>query len=129
MTERTVSDLVAERVREARRARGWQIADLAARCAGMGHPELTENVIENIEHGRRDKTGRRRRNITIDELAVLSLALGFDASAVHFAPDEVLTAVYDSGQFEGLTPRELEDVAGVLKIMAADMRRKRGSEG
>jgi transcriptional regulator with XRE-family HTH domain len=127
MTVRTPSDVFAEKIREVRKERGWQVADLAARCADMGHPELTENVIENIEHGRRDKDGRRRRHITIDELAVLSLAL--DPAHVHFAPDEVLTAVYDSGQLEGLTPRELDDVAVALRAMAAEMRRKRGSEG
>lgn len=82
MTEETISDIVAMRIREARKALGWQVADLAARCADHGHPELTENVIENIEGGRRDRTGRRRRDVTVDELRVLSDVLGFSPADV-----------------------------------------------
>lgn len=70
----SVSDGVAARVREARKRRGWQLADLAQRCADRGYPALTENVIENIEHGRR-RGGKRTRDITADELLVLAYAL------------------------------------------------------
>jgi len=69
MTEDQVSDHVAEKIREARRQRGWNTDDLAERCG------LTGNIIENIESGRRDRDGRRRRDITVDELFAISEAL------------------------------------------------------
>ena len=74
MTEETVSDLVAENIREARKRRGWKPAELAARCADVRAPDITENAIENIESGRR-ANGRRRRDVTVDELLVLAYAL------------------------------------------------------
>jgi transcriptional regulator with XRE-family HTH domain len=80
MTEETVSDLVAQRVRSARKDRGWTASDLATRCMELGAEDLTENVIENIESGRR-REGIRRRDITIDELLVLARAL--DVAPIH----------------------------------------------
>jgi transcriptional regulator with XRE-family HTH domain len=69
MTEKsqTVSDVVARRVRDLRQQWGWSAAELAERCAEWGHPQLTASVIANIESGRRDKHGHRRRDITVDE--------------------------------------------------------------
>jgi hypothetical protein len=58
-----------------------QPAELAARCAELGAGHLTENVIENIESGRRDKQGRRRRDVTVDEL--LTLAVALNVAPVH----------------------------------------------
>lgn len=69
MTERQVSDYVAAKIRDARKQRGWNTDDLAGRCG------LTGNIIENIESGRRDRDGRRRRDVTVDELFVISEAL------------------------------------------------------
>jgi transcriptional regulator with XRE-family HTH domain len=74
MTVETVSDGIAARIRETRRRRRWQVIDLAVRCANAGYPELTENVIENIEGGRR-RGGKRTRDITVDELLALAYAL------------------------------------------------------
>jgi transcriptional regulator with XRE-family HTH domain len=62
-----VSDVVAQRVRKLRQQWGWSAAELAQRCAEWGHPQLTASVIANIESGRRDKNGRRRRDVTVDE--------------------------------------------------------------
>ena len=56
-------------------ARGWTAVDLAARCSTIGAPEITPSVIANIETGRREKDGRRRREITVDELLILAYAL------------------------------------------------------
>jgi transcriptional regulator with XRE-family HTH domain len=69
---------VGRRVRDARMARGWTAKDLAARCAAVGAPEITTAVIANIETGRRDNEGRRRRDVTVDEL--LTLGYAFDTS-------------------------------------------------
>jgi transcriptional regulator with XRE-family HTH domain len=67
---------VGERIKELRNARGWTAKQLADRCAEVGAPELTAPVIANIETGRRVKDGRRRRDVTIDE--VLTFALAFE---------------------------------------------------
>jgi transcriptional regulator with XRE-family HTH domain len=69
MTEHQVSDHVAEKIREARKQRGWSTADLAQRCG------LSRAIIENIEGGRRDADGHRRRDVTVDELFAISEAL------------------------------------------------------
>jgi hypothetical protein len=111
VTDETVSDVVAARVREARKARGWLTGDLAARCAELGCPELTENVIENIESGRRDRTGRRRREVTVDELRVLS-------DALHFSPADVLGGL-PPGSLGPMTADEMETLGEALRSAAS----------
>jgi transcriptional regulator with XRE-family HTH domain len=69
------SDFAAQRIREIRTSRGWTAKDLAERCATIGAPEITAAVIANIETGRRDKQGRRRRDITVDEILTFAYAL------------------------------------------------------
>jgi len=76
MTRETLSDVAADRIKDARRARGLSTAELAAMCADEGHPEVTQNVIENIEAGRK-RNGRRTRDVSVDELAVFAYVLGF----------------------------------------------------
>ncbi|WP_371547974.1 helix-turn-helix domain-containing protein [Streptomyces sp. NBC_00554] len=70
------SDIAAERIREIRRKRGLTASQLAQRCADIGAPEITTQSVSNIETGRRDKEGRRRRFVTVDELIALAVALG-----------------------------------------------------
>jgi transcriptional regulator with XRE-family HTH domain len=89
----TVSDIAAARLREVRKRRGWQVADLAARCAALGAGHLTENTIENIESGRRSD-GRRRRALTVDELLAL-------AAALSVAPVHLLVPPYPSPLWGG----------------------------
>ncbi|MEU2975975.1 helix-turn-helix transcriptional regulator [Streptomyces hirsutus] len=67
--------MVAERVREVRKKQGLTAAQLAQHCAERGYPELTTQALSNIESGRRDKDGRRRRFVTVDELMTLALVL------------------------------------------------------
>lgn len=71
------SEVVAARVKEVRKKRGYRTAaGLAERCAEIGAPHLTAQMIANIENGRRDQiTGRRRRDVTVDELLILAYAL------------------------------------------------------
>ncbi len=71
------SDTAAANIREARKRRGWNVAELADRCPGF----LTENVIENIESGRR-RDGERTRDITVDELLAIAEALGVRPAAL-----------------------------------------------
>src|SRR6266540_4947288 len=72
----TVSDTVAHRVRELREGRDWSGARLAEECAKAGYPQLTAEVIGNIERGRRDSGGRRRRDVTVDELFAFARVFG-----------------------------------------------------
>jgi transcriptional regulator with XRE-family HTH domain len=88
VTEKTPSDVVAERVKEVRKRRGWNNAALAAECAKAGAAQLTENVLENIEHGRRDKAGRRRRTVSVDELLTLAIALNVAPVHLLVPPDD-----------------------------------------
>jgi 8-oxo-dGTP diphosphatase len=81
------SDLAGARVREARGRRRWTARELAERCAEAGAPGLTGSVIANIETGRRDKDGQRRRDITVDELLALAYALEVPPAAL-LAPGE-----------------------------------------
>jgi transcriptional regulator with XRE-family HTH domain len=69
------SDFVGLRIKEIRQSHGWTAKDLADRCAEVGAPEITAAVIANIETGRRDADGRRRREVTIDETLALAYAL------------------------------------------------------
>jgi transcriptional regulator with XRE-family HTH domain len=68
----TVSDTTAARVREVRKRRGWQPADLASRCAELG----------------RRSGGKRRRAVTVDELLALALALNVAPVHLLVPPDD-----------------------------------------
>jgi transcriptional regulator with XRE-family HTH domain len=72
----SISDGVAERIKEVRKARGLTTRTLAERCAQLGAPQISASVLMNIESGRRDPDGRRRRDISLDEWAVIAYALG-----------------------------------------------------
>lgn len=81
MNDETVSDAVARRVAEVRRKRGLNVRQLAELCAKLGAPEFTAPSLYNLESGRRDKDGRRRREVTVDEL--LKLAYVLSVAPVH----------------------------------------------
>jgi transcriptional regulator with XRE-family HTH domain len=68
-TPRTLrtSDVTAARIKELRRERGLTAARLAERCAELGAPAITTNVVSNIE--------TRRRDVNVDELMAFALAL------------------------------------------------------
>ncbi|MFD7236479.1 hypothetical protein ACFWAT_14375 [Streptomyces syringium] len=73
--DRTTSDVIAEQVRHHRTRLNLSREQLAAECARLGAAELTYAALVSIELGRRDKTGKRRRDVSVDELLVLGLAL------------------------------------------------------
>ena len=70
-----LSDVAAAQVARLRKTAGLTREQLAARCADLGWPALTVGVVGSIETGRPDETGRRRREVTVDELAILAAAL------------------------------------------------------
>src|SRR5258708_2137731 len=71
----TMSDLAAAHIQSARRRQGLTAQQLAAKCAEFGARQLTAAVIANIETGRKDTCGARRRDVTIDELCAVAMAL------------------------------------------------------
>ena len=80
----TVSDLTAARIAARRGELRLTKRDLAAKCLAAGHGNLTESVIGDLERGRPDATGQRRRRITVDELHALAQVLG--CSPVQLLP-------------------------------------------
>lgn len=74
-----LSDELGEQLVRVRRAAGLTREQLAERCAEAGWPALTTAALGNLETGRRDKSGRRRREVTVDELVVLSYVLDVPA--------------------------------------------------
>jgi transcriptional regulator with XRE-family HTH domain len=76
------SELLAAYIRKLRDERGWTAEGIAARCAKAGAPEITRSVIANIETGRRDAAGWRRRDVTVDELVTLAAVLEMPAGAL-----------------------------------------------
>lgn len=62
-----LSSLVAQHVRRLRQARRWTTEELASRMTAAGFP-ITRSVMANIETGRPDADGKRRREVTVDEL-------------------------------------------------------------
>jgi transcriptional regulator with XRE-family HTH domain len=83
--EQSPSDVLGDRVRQLRKQRGWSVEQLAERCEEVGAPKLTVSALYAIESGRRDKTGRRRRHVTVEEYLALSLALGVSPRALLLA--------------------------------------------
>lgn len=77
-----LSELLGRRIKAARALRGWTAAEMAARCAETGAPEITVSVIANIESGRKDPSGRRRRRVTVEELEAIARAFGIDPGAL-----------------------------------------------
>jgi transcriptional regulator with XRE-family HTH domain len=71
-------------MKELRRRQGWSARRLAEECAATGSPQLSESVIANIESGRRDESGRRRRDVTVDDAVGLARAL--DVPLIHLLP-------------------------------------------
>ena len=126
----TPSAVVAARLKESRRRRGWTAKQLAEECARAGATQLTASVLANIESGRPDAEGRRRRDITVDELLVLAYVLGVapiyllalpaggEHSAVQIAPhlsvsdpDELLRWIRGDQALPGTDSRVYYSVA------------------
>jgi transcriptional regulator with XRE-family HTH domain len=70
-----LSDVAAERVLQLRKRRGMTRDQLAERCRHLGLTGMSAAALANIETGRRDAEGRRRREVTVDELIVFGRAL------------------------------------------------------
>lgn len=93
MANLSASSIAGLRIRQARQRHGWTAAELAARCAKAGAPQLSPTVITNIETRRRES-----REVSVDELLILAHVLG--------VPPVQLMIPLDAGE-------ELEIVPGV----------------
>jgi transcriptional regulator with XRE-family HTH domain len=83
--ESTMSATVRRRVRELRHRKGWTVLQLAQQCEELGLDRLTVDVITSLELGA-ERSARRRKSVTVDELVGLALALG--VSPVHLMVDD-----------------------------------------
>jgi transcriptional regulator with XRE-family HTH domain len=87
----TPSENIANQLRRRRRQLDLNRQQLAEKCASVGAPQLTLAALTNIETGRPDANGKRRRDITVDELLALAHALGIhpvDLMVPGDAPDK-----------------------------------------
>lgn len=69
------SDFAGRRIREARTRRGWNLAELAGRCAALGATHLTRAVVGDIERRPRNARYPHGRQITVEELLIFAAAL------------------------------------------------------
>ena len=103
MTSLRASELAGDRIKQIRQRRGWTAGQLAERCKEIGAPEITVSVIANIETGRKDKDGLRRRDVTVDELFAFAYALE--------VPPVLLTVPLDGADQLQVTPEVEMDCA------------------
>jgi transcriptional regulator with XRE-family HTH domain len=84
-----LSDAAARQINKLRRRAGLNREQLAIRCRKLGAPRnFTAAAIANIETGRR-VDGKRRRDVTVDELAIFARALNVSPVVLLFELDEV----------------------------------------
>ncbi|WP_328617298.1 helix-turn-helix domain-containing protein [Amycolatopsis sp. NBC_00355] len=79
MAQETVTELLADRIKQARAARGWTAQQLADTCVRAGSPTLTRGTIAKIESG-------VRKTITAEEVAVLAFVLAINPAELLDTP-------------------------------------------
>jgi len=85
-----LSEIAAQQINRLRKHYGWSRDFLAEKCRDLGAPDnMTGAAIANIETGRPDSNGRRRRDITIDELVIFALALDVAPLVLMFPVGQV----------------------------------------
>ena len=71
-----LSDVIGEAIRAGRKREGLTREEFATAAWEAGAPTgFTAAVVGYIESGRRDKDGRRRREVTVDEVVFIAAAL------------------------------------------------------
>jgi transcriptional regulator with XRE-family HTH domain len=92
------AEVVASRVVEARKSRGWKQTDLAQELARLGYPK-SRSTITKLEGG-------QYRNVTVDDLFAFAAALG--VAPVHLLTpqdDEVPVAITAKVQLPAVIAR------------------------
>lgn len=125
-----VSDVVGAQVKAHRIRLGLTREQLAERCVDLGADNITASVLVNLESGRPDKAGVRRRDVTVDEWLLLAYALD--------VPPLVLLLPSPNGHpIVQLTPKTQVAPADTLNWLTAEKpprdfdedRKERWSEG
>lgn len=99
----SISDVIADEIRALRKREGMARDELAKAAQAAGAPgTFTAVALGNIETGRRDATGRRRREVSVDELVALAAATGRSPLALLGGFAELF----------GATPTECQRCAG-----------------
>lgn len=106
-----LSDVVGRQVKHYRRAAKLTREQVAERCSALGWPAVTSAVVNYIETGRPDAAGKRRREVTLDELVALSYVLE--------VPPLALLVPLDEERWEGF-PGRGRTVAQALAWWRAD---------
>jgi hypothetical protein len=101
----TPSDVIAAQIKKHRERLGLTRDQLAEECAKLGAPQLTFAALTNVETGRKHpKTGQRRRQVSVDELLVLSYALAVPPLLLVFPLGE-LDEIPAPPHWKGIHPR------------------------
>lgn len=112
------------------------IAALAERCAQVGAPELSQSVLQNIEHGR-PRDGQRTRFVTVEELLALARALGVTSAVLcpdlNELPEGVVlpdVAQTINGFVDGMEEarKGYEQAAAKLRHRLVELDKERGEE-
>lgn len=114
--------MLASRLKVIRGRRGLTVQELAKLCVEQGASDLTATTIYNIESGRPDDSGKRRRRVTVEELMAL-------ATVLEVAPVHLLIPLDDNEAYEVTPGREVSAVVmrdfirGVEPLDGMDFRR------
>ena len=108
----TANDVVVERIRAARKGKGWSARRLAAECQRVGGDWLSESVIRNFE-------SRRGHKVTVDD--VIAIATALNVPAIGLLP------VHLDQNAQGVTldfpnPELLEDWLRSVRVTIAGLR-------
>lgn len=95
----TPAAVVASRVKELRKDKGWSAADLVAKCEARGLTGLTRSIVANLESG-------RRAYVTVEEL--------FTFATVFDVPPPMLYIPLEDEQF-AVTPNTVVSPWRVLR--------------
>jgi transcriptional regulator with XRE-family HTH domain len=91
--QETASERVVGIVQRTRKRLGWSAARLAEECAKHGHPEITDQVIYNLEQ-------RRREEVTADQVVAFSKALMIPAHMLIEPSTGVTAALWFGSEAE-----------------------------
>lgn len=116
--DKTVSELIAARIRALRQDRGMSVEQLADRCRDAGMPGLTAQTIYKLE---KPPPGRPPRPVAVDELLVLAAVL--DIAPVHLVVglDDEQVPVTPSCPVSAYSARQW--IRGVAPIPGGDRNR------
>jgi transcriptional regulator with XRE-family HTH domain len=87
--QESTSGRVVRHVQYLRKQRGWTASRLAEECASHGHPEVTDQVIYNLEQ-------RRREEVSVDQLMAFAEALAVPVTVLLGATGPMAVLLFES---------------------------------